>query len=125
MYCQSKIFDNEIFGYRKITVERPERDAEGKPVLKRGKPVADADLRDTENVPLTEDVESYFKREVLPYAPDAWIDEKKTKVGYEIPMTRYFYEYQAPEKTEDIMARITALEQEISASLQALFHKEG
>ena len=124
-WCQSKIFDNETFGYRKITVERPERDAEGKIVLKRGKPVADANLRDTENVPLTEDVESYFKREVLPYAPDAWIDEKKTKVGYEIPMTRYFYEYQAPEKTEDIMARITALEQEISASLQALFHKEG
>jgi len=125
VYCQSKFFDNETFGYRKITVERPERDAEGKIVLKRGKPVADADLRDTENVPLTENVESYFKREVLPYAPDAWIDEKKTKVGYEIPMTRYFYEYQAPEKTEDIMARITALEQEISTSLQALFHKEG
>ena len=100
-------------------------DPRGEIVAKRGKPVPDADLRDTENVPLTEDVESYFKREVLPYAPDAWIDEKKTKVGYEIPMTRYFYEYQAPEKTEDIMARITALEQEISASLQALFHKEG
>jgi len=125
IYCQSKIFDNETFGYRKITVERPERDAEGKIVLKRGKPVADANLRDTENVPMTEDVESYFAREVLPYAPDAWIDEKKTKIGYEIPMTRYFYEYQAPEKTEDIMARITALEQEISQSLQALFHKEG
>ena len=125
IYCQSKIFENETFGYCKITVERPERDAEGKIILKRGKPVADANLRDTENVPLTEDVESYFAREVLPYAPDAWIDEKKTKIGYEIPMTRYFYEYQAPEKTEDIMARITVLEQEISASLQALFHKEG
>ena len=100
-------------------------DPRGEIVKKRGNPVPDADLRDTENVPLTEDVESYFKREVLPYAPDAWIDEKKTKIGYEIPMTRYFYEYQAPEKTEDIMARITALEQEISASLQALFHKEG
>ena len=124
VYCQSKIFDNEAFGYRKITVERPERDAEGKPVLKRGKPVPDANLRDTENVPLTEDVESYFKREVLPYAPDAWIDEKKTKIGYEIPMTRYFYEYLAPEKTEDIMARITALEQEISQSLQALINIE-
>ena len=124
VYCQSKIFDKETFGYRKITVERPERDAEGKIVLKRGKPVADADLRDTENVPLTEDVESYFKREVLPYAPDAWIDEKKTKIGYEIPMTRYFYEYLAPEKTEDIMARITALEQEISQSLQALINIE-
>ena len=100
-------------------------DPRGEIVKKRGNPVPDTDLRDTENVPLTEDVESYFAREVLPYAPDAWIDEKKTKVGYEIPMTRYFYEYQAPEKTEDIMARITALEQEISQSLQALFHKEG
>ena len=100
-------------------------DPRGEIVKKRGNPVPDTDLRDTENVPLTEDVESYFAREVLPYAPDAWLDEKKTKVGYEIPMTRYFYEYQAPEKTEDIMARITALEQEISASLQALFHKEG
>ena len=125
IYCQSKIFENEAFGYRKITVERPERDAEGKIVLKRGKPVADANLRDTENVPLTEDMESYFAREVLPYAPDAWIDEKKTKIGYEIPMTRYFYEYKAPEKTEDIMARIAVLEQEISQNLQALFHKEG
>ena len=125
IYCQSKIFENETFGYRKITVERPERDAEGKIILKRGKPVADANLRDTENVPMTEDVESYFAREVLPYAPDAWIDEKKTKIGYEIPMARYFYEYQAPEKTEDIMARITVLEQEISQSLQALFHKEA
>ena len=100
-------------------------DPRGEIVKKRGNPVPDTDLRDTENVPLTEDVESYIAREVLPYAPDAWIDEKKTKIGYEIPMTRYFYEYQAPEKTEDIMARITALEQEISASLQALFHKEG
>ena len=125
VYCQSKIFDNEEFGYRKITVERPERDVQGNIVAKRGKPVVDSGLRDTENVPLTEDVETYFAREVLPYAPDAWIDEKKTKIGYEIPMTRYFYEYQAPEKTEDIMARITALEQEISRSLQALFHKEG
>jgi len=76
-------------------------------------------------VPLAEDIDAYFEREVLPYAPDAWIDRSKTKVGYEIPMTRYFYEYQAPEKTEDIMARITALETEISDSLRALFHKEG
>ena len=125
VYCQSKIFNTEDFGYYKITVERPERDAEGKPVLKKGKPVADADLRDTENVPMTEDIKEYFEREVLPYAPDAWIDEKKTKVGYEIPMTRYFYEYQAPEPVENIMTRITELEKDISASLQALFHKEN
>ena len=125
VYCQSKIFNTEDFGYYKIVIERPELDADGKPVLKKGKPVADANLRDTENVPMTEDIDEYFQREVLPYAPDAWIDTKKTKVGYEIPMTRYFYEYQAPEPVEDIMARITALEKDISASLQALFHKEA
>ncbi|MBQ9885867.1 MAG: SAM-dependent DNA methyltransferase [Lachnospiraceae bacterium] len=125
VYCQSKIFDTNEFGYYKIVVERPEKDADGKPVPKKGKPVADASLRDTENVPMTEDIDEYFKREVLPYAPDAWIDTKKTKVGYEIPMTRYFYEYETPEPVEDIMERITKLEAEISASLQALFHKEG
>ena len=125
IYCQSKTFDTEEFGYYKITVERPEKDENGNPVLKKGKPVPDANLRDTENVPMKEDIREYFEREVLPYAPDAWIDEKKTKVGYEIPMTRYFYEYQAPEPVEDIMARITELEKDISASLQALFHKEA
>ena len=90
-----------------------------------GKRVPDADLRDTENVPLKEDIDEYFRREVLPYASDAWIDKKKTKVGYEIPMTRYFYEYQAPEPIETIMARITDLEQQINDSLTALFHQEG
>ena len=125
IYCHSKIFNTEDFGYYKIVVERPQRDENGEIVKKRGKPVADTSLRDTENVPMTDDIDAYFAREVLPYAPDAWIDEKKTKVGYEIPMTRYFYEYQAPEPVEDIMARITVLEQEISDSLQALFHKEG
>ena len=125
IYCQSRIFNTEDFGYYKIVVERPTLDEHGKPVLKKGKPVADSSLRDTENVPMTEDVEEYFQREVLPYAPDAWIDTKKTKVGYEIPMTRYFYEYEVPEPVEDIMARITELEADISASLQALFHKEA
>ena len=125
MYCESKIFGTEEFGYSKIVVERPERDEAGNIVKKKGKPVPDASLRDTENVPLTEDIDAYFAREVLPYAPDAWIDKTKTKVGYEIPMTRYFYEYQAPEKSEDIAARISVLEEEISASLRTLFHKEG
>jgi len=106
-------------------IERPERDKDGQPVLKKGKPVADSNLRDTENVPMTEAIEEYFQREVLPFAPDAWIDTKKTKVGYEIPMTRYFYEYQAPEPLEVIMERLTELETNIAASLQVLFHKEG
>ncbi len=125
VYCESRIFTTDEFGYNKIVVERPERDENGEIVRKKGKPVADSSQRDTENVPLTEDIDAYFEREVLPYAPDAWIDRSKTKIGYEIPMTRYFYEYQAPEPVEDIMARITALEQEISSSLQALFHKEA
>lgn len=124
IYCESKIFETVEFGYNKIVVERPERDENGEIVLKKGKPVADASLRDTENVPLTQDIDRYFEREVLPYAEDAWIDKKKTKVGYEIPMTRYFYEYQAPEKVEDIVARIHVLEADISASLEKLFAGE-
>ena len=124
IYCESKIFETVEFGYNKIVVERPQRDENGEIVLKKGKPVADANLRDTENVPLTQDIDRYFEREVLPYAEDAWIDKKKTKVGYEIPMTRYFYEYQAPEKVEDIVARIHVLEADISASLEKLFVEE-
>ncbi len=124
IYCESKIFETVEFGYNKIVVERPQRDENGEIVLKKGKPVADASLRDTENVPLTQDIDRYFEREVLPYAEDAWIDKKKTKVGYEIPMTRYFYEYQAPEKVEDIVARIHVLEADISASLERLFAEE-
>ena len=209
VYCQSKIFDNDEFGYYKIVVERPFRptystaedrisimedrnsipdsfddlresdeydppafrfakalrnidqtkifysekeffalvntefdkigwkidsltkkyinqvcckhDPDAPILYKSGKPVPNPDLRDTENVPRTEDIDEYFAREVLPYAPDAWIDKSKTKVGYEIPMTRYFYEYQAPEKVEDIMERLSALEADIQTSLNALF----
>lgn len=125
IYCQSKIFDGEDFGYQKIVVERPLLGEDGELVLKKGKKQADTSLRDTENVPLKEDVDDYFAREVLPYAPDAWIDKSKTKIGYEIPMTRYFYEYKAPEKVEDIMARIMGLEEEIGAGLKQLFHGEN
>ena len=125
IYCESKVFESVEFGYNKIVVERPQRDEAGNVILKRGKPVPDTSLRDTENVPLVQDIDAYFAREVLPYAPDAWIDRSKTKVGYEIPMTRYFYEYQAPEAVEDIVARITALEQDISAGLAELFHKNN
>ena len=125
VYCHSKIFNSEEFGYYKITVERPQRDENGEIITKKGKPVADTKLRDTENVPMTDDIQGYFEREVLPYAPDAWIDEKKTKTGYEIPMTRYFYEYQPPEPVESIVERINALEKDIADSLNALFNREG
>ena len=125
IYCHSKIFGSEEFGYNKIVVERPQRNENGEIILKKGQPVADNNLRDTENVPLVQDIDRYFEREVLPYAPDAWIDKSKTKVGYEIPMTRYFYEYQPPEPVDDIVKRIKKLESEISESLNALFHKEN
>ena len=125
IYCESKVFESVEFGYNKIVVERPQRDEAGNILLKRGKPVPDTSLRDTENVPLVQDIDAYFAREVLPYAPDAWIDKSKTKVGYEIPMTRYFYEYQPPEPVDDIVERIQKLEREIADSLNTLFHKEG
>ena len=125
IYCESKVFESVEFGYNKIVVERPQRDEAGNVILKRGKPVPDTSLRDTENVPLVQDIDAYFAREVLPYAPDAWIDHSKTKVGYEIPMTRYFYEYQPPEPVDDIVERIQKLEREIADSLNTLFHKEG
>ena len=96
----SKIFDNEDFGYTKITVERPLKDENGNLVLKKGKPQPDSSLRDTESVPLKEDIQEYFNREVLPFVPDAWIDTKKSKIGYEIPFTRYFYKYIPPRPSE-------------------------
>lgn len=117
----SKIFNNEDFGYSKIVVECPLRDENGDPILKKGKPQPDSALRDTENVPLMEDIEEYFAREVLPFAPDAWIDESKTKVGYEIPFTRYFYKYEAPKPSSEIMAEILELEKELDGSLGEIF----
>ena len=118
----SKIFDNEDFGYTKIVVERPLCNENGEPILKKGKKQPDSSLRDTETVPLKEDIQEYFKREVLPFAPDAWIDEKKSKIGYEIPFTRYFYKYEAPRNSSEIMAEIMDLETELSGSLENIFN---
>ncbi|QND25800.1 SAM-dependent DNA methyltransferase [Sinorhizobium meliloti] len=103
----SRIFPNEAFGYRTITVERPLRDEKGDVALgtkgkAKGKPQADSSLRDNENVPLGEEVEAYFAREVLPHAPDAWIDHEKTKVGYEIPFNRHFYVFEPPRPLAEI-----------------------
>ena len=116
-----KIFNNEDFGYSKITVERPLKDENGKLVLKSGKKQPDSSLRDTENVPLNEDIEAYFKREVLPFAPAAWIDKSKTKVGYEIPFTRYFYKYEAPKPSVEIYKEILEIEKELDGSLAEIF----
>ena len=117
----SKIFDNEDFGYTKITVERPLKDENGNLVLKKGKPQPDSSLRDTESVPLKEDIQEYFNREVLPFVPDARIDTKKSKIGYEIPFTRYFYKYIPPRPSEEIMKEILELEKELDGSLKEIF----
>ena len=103
----SKIFRNADFGYQTITVERPIRDEDGNVVLgqrgkAKGKPQADSSLRDTENVPLSEEIEDYFAREVLPHVPDAWIDVTKTKRGYEIPFNRHFYVFTPSRPLEEI-----------------------
>lgn len=117
----SKIFDNEDFGYYRITVERPKRNENGEIELDRkGNQVPDADLRDFENVPLKEDVEEYFKREVLPHVPDAWIDHGKTKIGYEINFSKYFYKYKPLRSLEEIRKDILALEEETVGMIKAV-----
>lgn len=123
--CESKIIDNVDLGYYKITIETPLYDENGNIVMKSKKPVVDTRKRDTENVPLTEDIDIYFEREVKPYNKDAFVDNSKTKVGYEIPFTRYFYKYIAPEKSGDIANRIYSLETNITESLERLFSKDG
>ena len=122
---KSKVLDAVTLGYNKITVESPELDENGDKVLKKNKPVADSKKRDTENVPLDEDIDTYFEREVLPYNPDAWIDKKKTKVGYEIPFTRTFYEYKQIEPAEAIAKRIEEHEKSLMAKLHELFGEEA
>lgn len=108
-----KIFDNTDFGYSKVTVERPTRNAKGEIITdKNGHPKADSSLRDTENIPLKEDIQAYMEREVLPHVPGAWVDEAKTNVGYEINFTKYFYQYKPLRSLADIKADILALEQE-------------
>ena len=121
----SRIFKNEGFGYRTITVERALRDEKGKAVLGekgklKGKPQPDADLRDTENVPLAEDVETYFSREVLPHVPDAWIDHEKTRVGYEIPFNRHFYVFEQPRDLAEIDAELKECTDRIKSMIEGL-----
>lgn len=122
---ESKIFENESFGFTRITIERPQRDENGDIVYKKnGSKNVDTNLRDTEDIPLTEDINEYFEREVLPFSQDAWMDRKKDKIGYEIPFTRLFYKYTPPEPSEVIAERIKRLEESIVKNFQILSGKE-
>ena len=120
---RSKIFDIKDFGYNKVVVERPMRDADGNLILKKGQKQPDVSLRDTENVPLKQDIQDYFAKEVLPFVPDAWVDESKTKIGYEIPLTRYFYKYTPPQRSEEILKNVLALEASIATRLGDILHE--
>ena len=115
----SKIFDNKAFGYAKVTVERPERNTKGQVVTdKKGNPKPDSSLRDTENIPLTMDIQEYMEKEVLPHVPDAWVDHSKTNIGYEVNFTKYFYQYKPLRSLEDIRKDIMAIEQETDGLLK-------
>ena len=123
----SKIFDNEDFGFYQITVHQPVRNTEGVVILdKKGKPSSDSALKDIENVPMRRGVvhdvliEDYFKREVLPFAPDAWYDTDKMKIGYEIAFNKYFYQYEGLRPLSEIAADILKLEQETDGLLKEI-----
>lgn len=121
----SRVFANESFGYRTITVERPLRDDAGNVLLGtkgkgKGKPQADSARRDTENVPLGEEVADFFVREVLPHAPDAWIDDEKTKTGYEIPFSRHFYIFEPPRPLAEIDADLKQVTGRILQMIEGL-----
>ena len=117
----SKIFDNDDFGFNQITVHQPEKDENGKIITdSKGKPKSDSSLKDIENVPMKESIADYFKKEVLPFAPDAWYDKTKMKVGYEIAFNKYFYQYEGLRSLKDIAADILLLEQETDGLLKEI-----
>lgn len=123
---ESKVFNNDFFGYQKVVVETPLYDESGNVIRKKnGKQEPDTSKRDTEDIPLTEDIDTYINREVLPFNPDVWVDKSKTKIGFEIPFTRLFYKYQAPESSKDIAQRIQTLEERIIKNFEALIDQRG
>jgi type I restriction enzyme M protein len=116
----SKIFDNSVFGYYKVTVLHPQLGEDGKPQHdKKGKLVPDKDLTDTEQIPLDYEggIAAFIEKEVLPYAPDAWVDENKTQIGYEISFTKHFYKPVQLRELSEIVADIRALEAETEGLL--------
>lgn len=117
---ESKIFDNAYFGYTKVTVETAETDENGNEVLKKGKPIAVKGKTDSEIIPLTEDIDSYFEKNVLPFNLHAFMDRSKDKSGYEIPFTRIFYKFVEPRKSDDIFAELKTLSEEESKLMKEI-----
>ncbi len=122
---ESKVFNNEEFVYLKVAVETPLKDENGKIKLdKKGNPQPDKSLSDTEIIPITENIEAYMEKNVYPFNPDAYIDDKKTKKGYEIPFTRLFYKFVPPMPSKDIYAEIKEMEKTETALMKELFSND-
>lgn len=121
---ESKILDNADFGYTKVTVETAQVDSNGNKILKKEKPVAEKGKTDIETIPLKENIDEYFKKNVLPYNPNAFMDRSKDKVGYEIPFTRLFYKFVKPKDSDEIYAEIKELEKEEKNLMKELFGNE-
>lgn len=118
---ESKVYDNDFFGYTKVTVETALCDEEGKPILKKGKMQAIKGASDSEIIPLQDDIDAYIEKNVLPYNEVAFLDRSKDKVGYEIPFTRLFYKFVPPTPSDDIFAEIKGLEAEETELMKELF----
>ncbi len=120
---ESKTFDNRFFGYTKVTVETAVADENGKPLLKKGKPQIEKGKTDSEIVPLTDSIDEYFAKNVLPYNPLAFMDRSKDKIGYEIPFTRIFYKFVAPRKSDEIFEEFKALSAEEEKLMKEILGK--
>jgi len=117
----SKIFANAYFGYTKVVIEQPMVDEKGKVVKeKQGNPKPDGSMRDFERIPLTEDVDAYYNREVKPHLPNSWMDRDKDKIGYEINFTKYFYQYKPLRSIEEITQQLWDLENKSEGLMKKL-----
>lgn len=121
LIVESKVFVNRFFGFTKVTVETAQTDEHGKPILKKGKKQPVKGASDTEIIPLSEDIDAYMKKNVLPYNPLAYIDHARDKIGYEVPFTRLFYQFVPPTPSDEIFAEIKELEAEEAALMKELF----
>ncbi len=122
LIVESKVLDNSFFGYTKVAVETAKIDEKGKQILKKGKPVAETGKTDYEIIPLDDDVNAYFEKNVLPYNKNAFMDRSKDKIGYEIPFIKLFYKFEQPQSSDEIFAEIKALGEEEKDLMKELFN---
>ncbi len=124
LFVESKVFENSYFGFTKVTVETAQTDDKGNPITKKGKKQPVKGASDSEIIPLSEDIDAYMQKNVLPYNPLAYIDPAKDKIGYEVPFTRLFYKFVPPPSSDSIFAEIKELESEETQLMKELFGHE-